>query len=119
MSHPAEVAVEKQAGFMAALPWIMMAMPAVTQLIEKFTGGAAKKMPLFGRAAKSVGARGARAAGRAFGPTGPAAYGKWYGALPPFEFGSAFKGYMHRATPQFAKSQLAQTAKDLHRYRGF
>ena len=119
MSHPAEIAAEKQAGFMAALPWIMMAMPAVTQLLEKFTGGAAKKMPLFGRAAKSVGARGAQAAGKAFGPTGPAAYGKWYGAWPPFELGSALKDYSRRSTPQFAKSQLTQTAQDLHRFRGF
>jgi len=41
MDHPAEIAaaMHKEAGFWAAIPWIMMALPFATQLIDRFRGG--------------------------------------------------------------------------------
>ena len=41
MKHPAELVagMDKRAWFWQALPWLMMAAPFATQLVDKFRGG--------------------------------------------------------------------------------
>ena len=58
--HPAEEALEKKAGFMSVLPWLIIAAPFVSQLVDKMRGTgsplppwakAFRQRPMFGASA--------------------------------------------------------------------
>jgi len=97
MGHPAEIAagIEKRGvGFMAVLPWLLMAAPFATQLIDKFRGVA--DIPA--------------AAG------GQNALKGFQLPKPPGGLGSTMREHTGVA-PYFNRPALTRTAQGLHNYR--